>query len=340
MNITIEKKRLNLAHNWTISRNTSTYKDNVFVSLEKDGHTGYGEAAPNIRYNEDADRTVFAVNKAIPFLESTDLQDYKSVNRHLKGIITDQNCAVAAIDIAVLDWLAKSRNVPLYKFFKLDPQKIPLTSYSIGIDSLDNMKKKVEEFSYMPIFKIKLGTDRDREIISAIRQVTQNPIRVDANEGWQEKEKALADIEWLAGQNVEFVEQPMPAARLDDMIWLKDKSPLPLIADESVIHHRDIKNLVNAFDGINIKLMKAGGVTEALEMINTARSLHMKIMLGCMIESSVAIAAAAHIAALVDYVDLDGSMLLARDPYSGLRIENGKIILNDSAGLGVFPVLE
>jgi L-Ala-D/L-Glu epimerase / N-acetyl-D-glutamate racemase len=335
MNVKIKKLRLQLAHNWTISRNTSSYKDNVFINIENNGITGIGEAAPNVRYNENADMTIAALNNAVSFLQQSDLNEYQNVIQGLKDVIVNQNCALAAADIAIMDWFGKSKNMPVYKLFDLNPQKIPLTSYSIGIDSIPKMQKKVEEFSHMPIFKIKLGTDKDREIISGIRQVTNKPIRVDANEGWKKKEKALADIEWLAGQNVEFVEQPMPSAMLEDMVWLKEKSPLELFADESVIKRTDIPDLKNAFHGINIKLMKAGGIIEALAMIKTARSLNMNVMLGCMIESSVAIAAAAHIAALVDYVDLDGSLLLASDPYTGVEIKNGKIILNTLPGLGV-----
>jgi len=336
MNISLEKNRLHLAHNWTISRNTSTYKDNVFITIEKDGIVGVGEAAPNIRYNESADKTISVISKSISYLEESHPLEYQNIHVHLKNMITDQNCARTAIDIALLDWVGKQKKRPLYKYFDLNPKKTPLTSYSIGIDSISNMQKKVKEYSHMPIFKIKLGTDKDREIISAIRKVTNNLIRVDANEAWKEKETAIKDIEWLAQKNVEFVEQPMPANMLEETGWLKERSPIPIIADESVINNQDIPNLKDTFDGINIKLMKAGGILEAMEMIKTARSLDMEIMLGCMIESSVAISAAAHIAPLVDYVDLDGSLLLANDPYKGFNIENGIIKLTDLPGLGVY----
>ena len=272
MKISVKKQRLPLEHNWTIARNSSDYKDNVFITIEENNVVGIGEAAPNIRYNESANRTISSIKGAVNFLEKSDLFDYQDIKSHLEKIINDQNCARAAIDMAILDWIGKSKNIPLYKYFRLNSDDIPLTSYSIGIDTIGNMKKKVEEFAHMPIFKIKLGTNKDREIVSAIRKVTSNPIRVDINEAWNRKEKALEEIEWLATKNVEFVEQPMPANMLEESFWLKKRSPLPIIADESVINNKDIPRLKDAFDGINIKLMKAGGILESLEMIKTAKS--------------------------------------------------------------------
>lgn len=336
MQIDIKTKRLDLAHQWTISRNSSSFKENVFITLERDNISGLGEAAPNIRYGESAEKTIQAIQSAISILGNSDFMDYQVIKVQLELGIKDQNCARAAIDMAILDWVSKSKNLPLYKFFGLNPEDIPHTSYSIGIDSPLNMQNKVQEYAHMPVFKIKLGTKNDREIITAIREVTSRPIRVDINEAWLDKEKAIQEINWLAEHGVEFVEQPMPADMLNEHSWLKQRSPIPLIADESVIHNEDIPLLKNAFDGINIKLMKAGGTMEALEMIKTARKLDMKVMLGCMIESSLAISAAAHIAPLADFIDLDGSLLLANDPYEGLRFENGHIILNDSPGLGVW----
>jgi L-alanine-DL-glutamate epimerase-like enolase superfamily enzyme len=220
----------------------------------------------------------------------------------------------------------------------LNPENAPLTSFSIGIDTPLNMQQRINEKSEMPIFKIKLGKDNDREIIEAIRKVTQNVIRVDANEGWYDKEEAIQQIEWLAKQNVEFVEQPMPADMLEETAWLKERSPLPLIADEAVKQTADIPNLAQAYHGINIKLMKSGGILEALSMIHLARAMKMQIMIGCMVESSVAISAAAQIAPLVDYIDLDGNLLLANDPYSGVKVIEGKLKYNSSPGLGVLPV--
>jgi len=333
--LAVETKRLHLAHTWTIARNSSDYKDNVFVYLEKDGITSMGEAAPNVRYNEDASRTSERIRSVEGMLSRDSFFQYSTLIPKLRAHITDQNCAVAALDMAIFDWLGKAMGQPVHVLFGSDPARMPLTSYSIGMDSIENMQKKVEEAADMPIFKIKLGKQNDRKIIRGIREVTDKPIRVDANEGWKNKEQALEQIEWLAGQNIQFVEQPMPEAQLTEMLWLKERSPLPLFADESVHTARDIPQLANAFHGINIKLMKSCGLLEGLAMVHTARALDMQIMLGCMVESSLAISAAAQIAPLTDFIDLDGNLLLKEDPFKGLDEEAGRIRLSDLPGMGV-----
>lgn len=331
----VETKKLHLKHRWTIARNSSNYKENVFVQLTKDGITGVGEAAPNIRYDEDAERTTQSLIDCTEILKGKNFLNFQDLKTEIDKIITDQSCAKAAIDMAILDWVGKKLNVPLYKMFGLNPEQAPLTSYSIGIDTTENMQERVRERADFPIFKIKLGKENDREIIEAIREVSNKTIRVDANEGWQDKEYALKQIKWLANKNVEFVEQPMPADMLEEAVWLKDRSPLPIIADEAVKKTSDIIKLAEAYDGINIKLMKSGGILEALSMIHLARAVNMKIMLGCMVESSMAISAAAQIAPFVDYVDLDGNLLLADDPYLGVKVKRGKLIYSDLPGLGV-----
>jgi L-alanine-DL-glutamate epimerase-like enolase superfamily enzyme len=331
----IETKKLHLINTWTTARNSSDFKENVFVHITKEGITGIGEAAPNIRFDEDAERTTQRLNDLKGVLKGKNLLHFLDLKTEIDKTITDQSCAKAAIDMAILDWVGKKLNVPLYTLFGLNPQHAPLTSYSIGIDRIENMQQRIRENADMPIFKIKLGTENDREIISAIREITPNPIRVDANEAWPDKEFALKQINWLADKGVEFVEQPMPADMLDESVWLKERSPLPIIADEAVKKTTDILMLAKAYHGINIKLMKSGGILEALSMIHLARAMNMKIMLGCMIESSVAISAAAHIAPFMDYIDLDGNLLLADDPYSGVREKQGKLIYNNLPGLGV-----
>lgn len=333
--LSVETKRLQLAHTWTISRNSSNYKDNVFVYLEKDGITGMGEAAPNVRYNEDAERTTARIRSVEKILAGHSFFRYTTLIPELRTHITDQNCAVAALDMAILDWVGKAMGQPLHHVLGADPDAMPLTSYSIGLDSIPNMQKKIAEAAEMPIYKIKLGKENDRDIIRAMREVTDKPIRVDANEGWKDKKQALEQIEWLAGQNIEFVEQPMPEAQLEDMVWLKQRSPLPLFADESVHTSADIPRLADAFHGINIKLMKSCGLLEGLAMVHTARALDMQVMLGCMVESSLAITAAAQMAPLTDFIDLDGNLLLKADPYSGAEQATGRIQLNNAPGLGV-----
>ncbi len=331
----IETRRLSLAHTWTIARNSSNYKDNVFIALEKEGITGLGEAAPNVRYGENAALTTERLRAVEPYLAGYDFFQYENLLSGLYQRITDQNCAVAAIDMALMDWLGKALKAPLYKIWGLNPADAPPTSYSIGIDRPEQMQQRVRERRDMAVFKIKLGKENDREIIEAIRAVTDRPIRVDANEGWKSRELALERIEWLATQNVQFVEQPMPGERHDDMVWLKERSPLPLMADEALHTGRDIPRIADGYHGINIKLMKSMGLVEARRMIHTARALDMRVMLGCMVESSLAISAGVHLSPLVDYVDLDGHLLLADDPASGLKLEKGCVRPSARPGLGV-----
>ncbi len=332
-----EKKHLNLYHPWTLSRNTSLYKENVFVYYEKDGLVGYGEAAPNVRYDETWQTTFDLIQKAEPFVVAADPWKYVDLGYKILSMQKGQNAGKAALDIALMDWVGKALGVPLYKMWGLDPSKTPITTFSIGIDTPEMIKKKVKEAAPYPILKIKVGKPNDEEIIKAVRSVTDKPLRVDANEGWKTKEEALKKILWLEKQGVQVVEQPMPAGSLEEMKWLRKRVHVPLMADESVETASDIPRLAGAFDAINIKLMKAGGIQEAMRMIWLAKSLGLKIMLGCMIESSVGITAAAHLSPLVDYADLDGNLLISNDPFVGVKVKHGKLILPDGPGLGVKP---
>ncbi|NOX37763.1 MAG: dipeptide epimerase [Calditrichaeota bacterium] len=333
--IEVKVKKLILKHTWTISRNSSDFKNNVFVRLEKDGIVGYGEAAPNVRYGESAEKTVKRIQEASHLLNNRDFFHYVEIKEALDGVIVDQNCARAALDIALMDWVGKALGVPLYRLWGLNPERAPVTSFSIGIDTPEMIRKKVKEAEAFPILKIKVGTDRDEEIIQAVRSVTDKPIRVDANEGWKSREEALEKIQWLKDQGVEFIEQPMPAEQIDDIAWLRERVDMPIVADEAVKTAADIPRLVGAYDGINIKLMKSGGLQEAWRMIQLAKALGLKIMLGCMIESSVAISAAAQLAPYADWLDLDGNLLISNDPFSGVKVEQGKLIFPDRPGLGV-----
>lgn len=327
--------KLELAHAWTISRNSSAFKQNVFVRLDCDGITGIGEAAPNVRYGETPEQTQEAILQTANALCGQDLTQYARVKEIIDHSIQQQNCARAALDIALMDWVGKRYNLPLYKLYGLDPAQTPVTSFSIGIDTPDVIRQKVMQAADYPILKIKVGLENDRDIIEAVRSVTDKPLRVDANEGWTDKETAVRTIDWLQGQNVEFIEQPMPARMLDETAWLKERVDMPIVADEAVIGAGDIQSLAQVYDGINIKLMKAGGIQEAHRMIHVARALGLKVMLGCMIESSVAIAAAVHLSPLADWADLDGHLLIKNDPYSDITVQNGKLLLPTRPGLGV-----
>ncbi len=333
--IEIKTKRLNLTHTWTIARNSSDYKDNVFVRLERDGIAGYGEAAPNVRYGEDAAKTTQRMNEAKAIFENHDWRHYVNVKTALDKTIIDQSCAKCALDIALMDWVGKKLNTPLYRLFGLDKSQTPRTSFSIGIDTPEVIKQKIKEAEAYPLLKIKVGKDNDAEILDAVRSVTDKPLRVDANEGWKTKEVALEKIKWLKTMGVELIEQPLPASMTEEHRWLRERVDMPIIADEAVKSAADIPMLAGAYDGINIKLMKAGGIQEALTMIQMARALGLKIMIGCMIESSVAISAAAHLSPLIDWADLDGNLLISNDPFKGVDVKEGKLVLNDKPGLGV-----
>jgi L-Ala-D/L-Glu epimerase len=225
--------------------------------------------------------------------------------------------------------------VPIYGLFGLDPAATPLTTFSIGIDTPEVTREKVREAAPFPVLKIKVGLDTDEATVAAVRSVTDKPLRVDANEGWTDREVAVRKIEWLATQGIEFVEQPMPAARIDDIAWIRDRVDLPIIADEACLRPEDIPALAAAYDGVNVKLDKAGGILQGYRMIQIARALGLKTMLGCMISSSVSVTAAAHLSPLVDYADLDGHLLIANDPYEGVTVRDGKLVLPSGPGLGI-----
>jgi len=226
--------------------------------------------------------------------------------------------------------------VPLCELMGIDPRQTPVTSFTIGMDTPEVVEAKVKEAGDYEVLKIKMGSDEDRQILEAVRGVTDRPLRVDANEGWT-LEGAQSRLEWLESMGVELVEQPLPAGQLEEMRELRRLSPLPLFADESVYRAADIPRLAGAFDGINIKLMKCGGLGEARRMIAVARAHGMQVMLGCMVESSLAITAAAHLSPLVDFADLDGNLLIDNDPFVGVTVKGGRLVLPEGPGLGVRP---
>ncbi|MCI4445088.1 MAG: dipeptide epimerase [Candidatus Aminicenantes bacterium] len=329
---------LHLRQAWTLSRGTWTTRRNVLVRLEKDGVVGYGEAAPIPRYNESAESNQAFIEKALPILQK-DLWEYELRGKELQQLAPGENAAKAALDMAILDWIGKNLKIPLYKFFGLDKSKTLSTTFSIGIDEVAVMQKTAQQAKDFRVLKIKVGTKDDKKIIEGIRAVTDRPLRVDANEGWKSKEEALEMINWLADKGVEFVEQPLPADRLEDYRWLKERVKIPIIADESVHKSHDIPALASAFHGINVKLMKCGGLQEACRMVAVARAFDLKLMIGCMIESSLAISAAAALTPLFDYADLDGNLLINNDPFRGQPIKGDKLQLSDRPGLGAEPVI-
>ena len=307
----------------------------VIVEFEMDDITAYGEASPNARYGETVDSAEKFFNK-IDLYKLSDPFRIEDINKYLDLVAPGNSSAKCAVDIAMHDWVCKRKKIPLYEFFHLDKNRIPASSFTIGIDEQDAIARKVEEAGDYPILKIKVGTQDDEAIINAVRSVTNKPLRVDANEGWKSKEEALEKITWLAGQNVEFVEQPLPSMQIDDARWLHERAKLPTVADEALSLF-DVAELATAYDGINIKLQKNGGLFKAQKLIHEAREKKMKIMLGCMIETSIGISAAAHLSPLADWNDLDGNVLISNDPFKGLPNQNGTLLVSDNPGLGVIP---
>ena len=329
--------RLKLRHTWTTTMSSSDYRDTLHLHLSRDGVTGVGEGAPIVRYHEDAASARAAVESVAGLLASADPLAYRKLLAQVFGRIDGQWAAKAAIDIAVMDWVGRSLGTPLHRLFGLDARDAPLTTFSIGIDTPEVTRQKVREAEAFPILKIKVGLDSDEATLEAVRSVTRKPLRVDANEGWKDKEEAVRKINWLESQGVELVEQPLPAAMIEETRWVRGKVHIPILADEACLHLRDVPRLAEAFDGVNVKLDKAGGTIEALRMLELARSLGLKTMLGCMVSSSVSVTAAAQLSPLVDYADLDGNLLIANDPYVGVGVEAGRLVLPSGPGLGLVP---
>jgi len=330
---------LELRHAFTIATASRTTTPAVIVTVERDGVVGYGEAAMPPYLGESQ-------ASAAAFLERVDLARFadpfqlEEILPAIDALAPGNTAAKAAVDIALHDWIGQKLGAPWFRIWGLDPAKAPVTSFTIGIDTPEVVRQKTVEAAPYKIIKVKLGRDpaTDRRLIETIREVTDRPITVDANQGWKIRDEALRMSEWLATRNVIFIEQPMPKEQPDDTAWLRARSPLPLIADESVQRLADVRRAVGVFDGINIKLMKCTGLREAHKMITLARALDLKVMLGCMTETSCAISAAAQLSPLADWADLDGALLIKNDLFTGTTIVDGKITLPDRPGLGLIKL--
>jgi L-alanine-DL-glutamate epimerase-like enolase superfamily enzyme len=335
--LTAKILRLNLQHTWTTTMSSSQYRDTLHVSYTRDGMTGHGEGAPIVRYHEDAEGARKAVESVRDLLLAADPMQFTKIMAEVFKRVPGEWAGKASIDIALMDWVGQRLGVPLYAYFGLDRNDAPLTTFSIGIDTPEITIQKTKEAEHYPILKVKVGLATDEPTIEAIRSVTKKPLRVDANEGWKDKEEAVRKINWLEKQGVEFIEQPLPAEMIEETRWIRSRVHIPIIADEACQRASDIPKLKDAFDGINVKLDKSGGMLEAYRMIGIARALGMKTMLGCMVSSSVSVTAAAHLSPLVDYADLDGNLLISNDPFHGVRVEKGRLILPTKPGLGLTP---
>ena len=328
--------RVKLTHTWTTHMSSSDFRDVIYARYTRDGVTGYGEGAPIVRYKEDAKSAQAMLNSIRDFIESADPWAFDKFMREVFAKVQGEHAGKSALDIALMDWVGKRLDIPVYRLLGLDPKDAPITTFSIGVDDPSMTKQKVEEARDFPVLKIKMGVGKDEDTLKAIRAVTDKPLRIDANEGWQTKEEALAKIQWLEKDGrVEFVEQPMRADQIDETRWVKERCKMPLIADEACTDATLIPKLATAYHGLNVKLDKAGGILEGHRWISIAKALGMKTMLGCMISSSVTVTAAAHLSPLVDYADLDGNLLISNDPFKGVTVSKGRLVLPTGPGLGL-----
>ncbi len=315
--------RLNLRHTWTTTMSSSEYRDVIYARFTRDGTTGIGEGAPIVRYKEDATSAQAMLEKVRQLVETTDPWHFDKLMARVVEQVPGEHAGKAALDIALLDWVGQKLGVPVYRLFGLDPADAVITTMSVGVDTPEMTKQKVEEAAAFPVLKIKMGIGKDEATLDAIRAVTGKPLRVDANEGWKTKEEAVEKINWLEKHGVEFVEQPLRADMIEETKWVRSRVHLPIIADEACTDITMIPRLADAYDGLNVKLDKAGGILAAHRWISMARALGMKTMLGCMVSSSVSVTAAAHLSPLVDYADLDGNLLIANDRYAGVSPRPG-----------------
>lgn len=335
MKLSVHPLDLKLKHTFQIARETRDIQNNVVVLLQdEDGTTGFGEAAPTRFFGEDAESVTQALVQSADLLQHADPFHLEDITGNLKNKFPKDAAARAAINIALYDMIGKKLKTPLYKLLGLHRPTAKVTSFTIGIDTLEKMCTKIEEAKGFPILKIKVGFKDDIDMLRELRKITGAVFRVDANTGWTPDE-AIKKLSLMEELGVELVEQPFPVGSIEALKKVRRHTKIPVFADEDIRDSKDIPAFSDAVDGINIKLMKCGGIREAIRMISTARAHGLKIMIGCNIESSLSITAAAHLVSLVDYIDLDGHLLITNDPYIGATVDRGKLTLPEGNGLGV-----
>ena len=325
---------IELKDTFTLAHGSRATTPAVLVEIEHDGIVGYGEASlpPYLTENQ---------NSVIDFLIKVDLGQFNdptiidSIIDYIDKLSDGNSAAKASVDIALHDLLGKIKGLPLHQMLNIEMKDNISSSYTIGISEIEKIRSKIEAAAGYEFYKIKLGTRSDKEIIEKVYSLTDKPLFVDVNQGWPNENYALNMIEWLANKNVKVIEQPLPKQMWEGSKWLKDRSPLPIIADEAVRNINDLEKANESFSGINIKVMKCGGIRNTKLMIEKAKQLNLKIMVGCMTETSCGVTAASHLASLADWVDLDGAELISNDPFTGLKIVEGKLIIPDLPGLGV-----
>lgn len=338
MKISHEVIQLKTRYPFVIARGGYAAHENVVVRiLDSDGVEGLGEAAPNRFYGESVATVTAAFEQFAPVLGSADSWSLEAIDASLERTLRGNNSAKSAISAALHDILGKRLGVPVHRLWGLDPADAPESSFTIGIADNEGLRQRVADAGQYPILKVKLGTERDTEIVRVVREAAPGKrLRVDANAAWTPSH-AVRMIDFLADQDVELVEQPVAQHDIEGLRFVRARSKLPIIADESCLIATDVPRLAGAVDGVNLKLAKCGSLREAIKIIHTARAFGMSVMAGCMIESSLGISAIAQLAPLLDHADFDGAALLANDPFTGTTVAGGRIQLADGPGLGVRP---
>jgi len=323
-----------MKHVFRIARGSRISTPLILTAIQFEDVVGYGEASMPPLYGETQETAIRFISK-VDLSGFNDPLDIEGIMNYVDGIDIGNSAAKASIDIALHDLAGKIAGKPCYKLLNLSGVKSISTSRTISIDTPGIIKERVLEAKDFQFLKLKLGSDNDIEIVKAVREVSNQPLFVDANQGWKDKNLALENIDWLKEQDVIFIEQPMPVDMEDEMAWLKSKSPLPIVGDEGVQRLKDVEKAVDFYHGINIKLVKSTGLNEGLKMARLAKKKGLKVMLGCMSETSCAISAAFHLASLADWIDLDGNLGITNNPYKGIETIGGKLINNDIPGIGL-----
>lgn len=338
LRMSFEPYELQLRHVFTVSSYSRKTTPGVQVRIEYEGITGYGEASMPPYLGQSVE-TVTAFLRKVDLTRFSDPFCLEDILAYVDSLSPGDSAAKAAVDIALHDLVGKLLGAPWYRIWGLDPAKAPDTTFTIGIDTPEVVREKTRECAdRFNILKVKVGLDNDKEMIRTIREITDLPIAVDANQGWKDRSMALDEIYWLKENGIVMVEQPMSKERLDDNAWITERSPLPIFADEAIQRLADIPSVKGAYHGINIKLMKCTGMREAWKMLNYARAEGMKVMIGCMTETSCAVSAAAQLSPAVDFADLDGNLLISNDLFDGMKVEAGRIVLPDRPGIGILPI--
>ena len=335
MQLSWQPYELQLRHTFTVASYSRTTTPDVQVEIRYDGFVGHGEASMPQYLGQ-------TVESVCAFLEKVDLAQFadpfqlEDILAYVDSLSPGDTAAKAAVDIALHDLVGQLLGQPWWRLWGLDAAKAPNTTFTIGIDTPDVVREKTRECAdRFKILKVKVGLDNDYEMIRTIREVTDLPLAVDANQGWTDRQQALDEIFWLQEHGVVMVEQPMAKERLDDNAWITERSPLPIFADEAVQRLADVPALVGAYTGINIKLMKCTGMREAWKMANYAHATGLRVMVGCMTETACAVTAAAHLSPLADFADLDGNLLISNDRFRGVDVADGRLVLPDAPGLGL-----